>query len=220
MNRHITNYYKSVCEAYKLGNIESSYNQPIISLLTQFGCRARDLSGERKGQSGENIDIKLWRGDDDITETEPFAGVEVKKVDGINERAKDQIKTEATRYGNAILTDNLVWQFWHADKDRMYTDVQLIKLVDNKLALRADNIELFISLLKDFLLRDPTQISSSSKLAEYMATHARTIRSVIMSIVKDDGMGSPLINDRQKRIPMFSELFGLYRKIREDLHPT
>ncbi|MCL2761248.1 MAG: hypothetical protein FWD70_06345, partial [Desulfuromonadales bacterium] len=86
MTDHISNYYKSVCEAYRLGNIETSYNMPIITLLTQFGCTARDMSGERSGQTGENIDIKLWRGDEDVAETGPFAGVEVKKVEGIDAR--------------------------------------------------------------------------------------------------------------------------------------
>jgi len=97
MTDHIINYYKSVCEAYRLGNIESSYNAPIISLLTHFGCTARDMSGERSGQTGENIDIKLWHGDQDVTEAEPFAGVEVKKVDGIDARARVQIKSETDR---------------------------------------------------------------------------------------------------------------------------
>jgi len=115
MNDYIKKYFKSVCEAYKLGNIETSYNTPIISLLTQFGCIARDMSGERSGNTGENIDIKLWHSEEDVTETEPFAGVEVKKVGGIDARAKEQIKSEADRYGNVILTDNLTWQFWHSD---------------------------------------------------------------------------------------------------------
>ena len=56
----ITKYFKAVCDAYSLGNVESSYNAPIMALFTDIGCAARDLSGERKGQSGENIDIKLW----------------------------------------------------------------------------------------------------------------------------------------------------------------
>ena len=50
----VIDYYKSVCEAYRLGNVESSYNAPIITLFEYFGCAARDLSGERKGQTGEN----------------------------------------------------------------------------------------------------------------------------------------------------------------------
>jgi len=220
MTDHIKRYYQSICEAYRLGNIESSYNTPIIALLTQFGCTARDMSGERSGQTGENIDIKLWHGDNDVTETEPFAGVEVKKVEGIDVRARKQIKSEADRYGNAILTDNLQWQFWHAGEDRMYSGVQLIERIGDKLVLREDNIELFISLVEDFLLRDPAQIRSSNKLAEYMAMHARTIRSVITGILKDNGDGNPLVDDRQKSLPMFPELYGLYSRIKSDLRPA
>ena len=70
-----------------------------------------------------------------------------------------------------------------------------MELVDGKLVLREDNIELFFSLLEDFLLRDPAQIKSSTKLAEYMAMHARTIRSIISGILKDDGTGQPLLTD-------------------------
>jgi len=182
MTDHIIKYFHAVCEAFRLGNIESSYNTPIITLLTQFGCTARDMSGERSGQTGENIDIKLWHSDDDVAETEPTAGIEVKKVDGIDARARAQIKSEAERYGNAILTDNLVWQFWRSGEDKMYSGVQLIERSGDKLLLKQDNIELFNSLINDFLLRDPAQIRSSNKLAEYMAMHARTIRSVITGI--------------------------------------
>ena len=71
----MSEYYISVCEAYRLGNVESSYNAPIITLFERFGCAARDLSGERKGQTGENIDIKLWHSEEEISETEPFAGI-------------------------------------------------------------------------------------------------------------------------------------------------
>ena len=215
----IIDYYKSVCEAYRLGNVESSYNAPIITLFEHFGGAARDLSGERKGQTGENIDIKLWHSEDEVSETEPFAGIEVKKVGGIDKRAMSQIKTEADLYGNAILTDNLIWSFWRAGEKEMYTGLKLIELVDGKLVLKEENIELFISLVEDFLLRDPTQIRSSSKLAEYMAMHARTIRSIITGILKDDGSGQPLVNDTQKKLPMFPELFGLYSRIKSDLRP-
>ena len=132
----VTTYYSAVCEAYRLGNTESAYNAPIIELISQFGCAPRDMSGERKGQSGENIDIKLWHSEEEVTETEPFAGIEVKKVKGIDKRALSQIKTEAKSYGNAILTDNLVWQFWRSDEDKMYSGVQLIEENGSKLELK------------------------------------------------------------------------------------
>ena len=220
MTEYVVEYYKSVCEAYRLGNIESSYNAPIIALFTQFGCTARDMSGKRSVHTGENTDLKLWHDDVDVTETEPFAGVEVKKVGGIDQRARKQIKSEADRYGNAILTDNLVWQFWHSGAEKMYTGVELIKKNGAKLELRQENIELFISLIEDFLLRAPAQIRSSNKLAEYMSMHARTIRSVITGILKDDGHGNPLVDDRQKGLPMFPELYGLYSRIKADLRPA
>jgi len=217
---YINKYFQAVCESYRLGNIESSYNAPIIDLLAKFNCTARDMSGERSGQTGENIDIKLWHDDVDTTETEPFAGIEVKKVNGIDSRAREQIKSEASRYGNAILTDNLVWLFWRSNEDRMYSGVELIKKNGDKLELRHDNIELFVSLIEDFVLQDPAKIRSSNKLAEYMAKHAHTIRNIITGILRDDGDGNPVLNDKQRSLPMFPELYGLYNKIKGDLHPT
>ena len=101
----------------------------------------------------------------------------------------------------------------------MYTGLRIMELIDGKLVLREDNIDLFISLVKDFLLRDPAQIKSSSKLAEYMAMHARTIRSIVSGILKDDGNGQPLVSDNQKRVPMFMELYSLYSKLKSDLRP-
>ena len=87
----IKEYYNEVREAYELGNVESSYNPPIIKMITEFGCAARDLSGQRIGKRGENIDIKLWHNESEVTEIEPFGGIEVKKIGGIDERAKSQI---------------------------------------------------------------------------------------------------------------------------------
>ena len=219
MTEIIMKYFTAVCDAYSLGNVESSYNAPIMTLLTDIGCAARDLSGERKGQSGENIDIKLWHTEEEVIEAEPFAGVEVKKVGGFDKRARSQIKIEAERYGNAILTDNMEWHFWRAGDTQMYTGLRIMELVNGKLVLKEDNIELFFSLLEDFLLRNPAQIKSSTKLAEYMAMHARTIRSIISGILKDDGNGQPLLNDSQKKLPMFMELYGLYSRIKSDLRP-
>ncbi|MDE5859845.1 MAG: hypothetical protein K2H23_05605, partial [Oscillospiraceae bacterium] len=216
----IIDYYEAVCQAYSLGNIESSYYILIATLFKHFGCAAHDMSGERSGQNGENIDIKIWHNNEDVTETEPFAGIEVKKVGGIDKRALLQIKIEADRYGNAILTDNLEWRFWRAGEDEMYSGVKIIEQNDNELVLKYENVELFMSLIQDFLLKDPTQIKSSNKLAEYMAMHARTIRSIITGILKNDGNGNPLINERQKSLPMFPELYGLYSKIKSDLRPT
>lgn len=177
----VSAYYRAVCEAYRLGNTESAYNAPIIELFSQFGCAPRDMSGERKGQTGENIDIKLWHTDEEVTETEPFAGIEVKKVEGIDKRALSQIKTEAKSYGNAILTDNLVWQFWRSGEEKMYSGVQLIEKDGTKLNLKSENIELFVSLVEDFLLKDPTMIRSSNRLAEYMAMHYFALKKSLTS---------------------------------------
>lgn len=51
-----------------------------------------------------------------------------------------QIKVEADRYGNAILTDNMEWRFWRAGDTEMYTGLRIMELVDGKLILREDNI--------------------------------------------------------------------------------
>ena len=56
----LNKYCKEVNKLYKSGNIESSYNKPMIDLIGSFGCIAHDFSGERSGATGENIDIKLW----------------------------------------------------------------------------------------------------------------------------------------------------------------
>jgi len=150
MTNHVQEYFKSVCEAYSIGNIETSYNAPIMALMTQFGCNARDLSGGRSRQAGENPDIKIWRGDAEITETEPFAMIEVKKIGGIDARAKTQVKKGALLFGYAILTDNRRWEFWRAGENEMYSGVPLMDLTDGKLVLNEDRIELFISLIQDF----------------------------------------------------------------------
>jgi len=72
--------------------------------------------------------------------------------------------------------------------------------------------------MQDFLLQDPTQIKSSNKLAEYMAIHAKTIRGVIVGILKEDENGQP-IEDKTRKIPLYPELYGLYGRIKTDLRP-
>jgi hypothetical protein len=140
-------------------------------------------------------------------------------VGGIDARAKTQAKKGASLFGYAILTDNQIWEFWRAGEDKMYGGVRLMELIDGKLTLKNENVELFISLVQDFLLQDPAQIRSSNKLAEYMAIHAKTIRSVIIGILKEDADGQPLVDERQKRLPLFPELQGLFVRIKADLRP-
>ena len=221
MINHIKTYFEQVKSSYILSNTETAYNKPIIDMLIHFGVAARDMSGRRSGNVGENIDIELWRDDEEVNETSPFAGIEVKKIKGIDKRAKKQIKKEADIYGYAILTDNLEWRFWRANEDEMYTGVQLIDFNNNgELVLLEENVSLFIGLMQDFLLQDPTNIKSSTRLAEYMATHAKTIRTVIFGILKEDGEDkTPLVTEVQKNKPMFSELFALYKVIKKDLRP-
>ena len=105
----------------------------------------------------------------------------------------------------------------YAKKD---SRIKIIHKENDKLTLITENIELFFSLMEDFLLKNPAQIKSSSKLAEYMAMHARTIRSIITGILKSDENGQPLATDSQKSIPMFIELYGLYNRIKKDLRPA
>ncbi|MCL2198512.1 MAG: hypothetical protein FWB80_06285 [Defluviitaleaceae bacterium] len=219
MTQHIQEYFKAVCEAYRIGNIETSYNAPIMTLMSSFECIARDLSGGRGGQAGENPDIKIWCGGTEITETEPFAMIEVKKIGGIDSRAKTQAKKGAALFGYAILTDNTVWEFWRAGEDKMYGGVKLMEHVDGNLTLKKENVELFISLINDFLLQDPAQIRSSNKLAEYMALHANTIRNVITGILKENEDKLPFVDERQKGLPLFPELYGLFCRIKADLRP-
>lgn len=215
----VNEYYKAVREVYELGNVESSYNPHIIKMFSDIGCIAQDLSGGRAGSSGENIDIKLWHIEDDVVKTEPFAGIEVKKINGIDKRALDQIEVEVKRYGNAILTDNLEWRFWQVGETKPYAEINLLEFKNDKLILKKENIDLFFSLLEDFLLKKPAQIKSSRKLAEYMAMHARTIRSIVLGILGEGNGGQPLDNDYQKNLPMFPELYGLYNKIKSELSP-
>ncbi|MDG4977307.1 type ISP restriction/modification enzyme [Lactococcus lactis] len=223
MEKIIRKYFEQVKEAFALGNTETAYNAPIMNLLANFECQPVDTSGARARNIGENIDLKLWRIGEIASETEPFAGVEVKKIGGDDDRAKAQRLTETKQFGNIIWTDNHRWEFWHLDEHKepkMYTGIKLID-VDVKtrsLTLVEENISLFISLVQDFMLQSPKQIKSSGKLAEYMAIHARTIRDVISGILGSNEQGLPLINDeRQRTRPMFGELYGLYNKIKTEL---
>ena len=52
-------YCKKVNELYKASNVESSYNKPIMDLISLFGCKLEDFSGGRSAETGENVDIKL-----------------------------------------------------------------------------------------------------------------------------------------------------------------
>ena len=217
----VKKYFKQVCDAYNLGNVETSYNNPIITLIEEFGAQARDLSGSRSKAAGENIDILLWHEGENTNETEPFAGIEVKKVGGIDPRANEQVIAAVENYGNAILTDNMVWWFWEIKegKPKKYSGVQLIEIVNGALKLKKDSVELFISLIQDFLLSSPATIKSSSKLSEYMAIHAKTIRSVVVGLLKADANGQPLVDERQLQLPLFKEFYSLYSKIKSELRP-
>ena len=202
-------YCDKVNELYKAGNIESSYNKPIIDLIQLFGCKAEDFSGGRSAEAGENIDIKLWHLEEEINDIPAFGAIEVKKVFGIDTRANQQIKIEANKFGNVILTDNVTWCFYHRSENSMYNGFKLlIKDENNNFSLDEEKIELFIQSIKDYLLSEPTNIKSSNRLAYYMAEHARTIKVIIDGILKSD-----------QSKPMFNELNALFVKLRSELLP-
>ena len=202
-------YCNKVNELYKAGNVESSYNKPIMDLISLFGCKPEDFSGGRSAEAGENVDIKLWHLEEDINDIPAFGAVEVKKVNGIDDRANKQILIEANKYGNVILTDNVSWRFYQKGETTMYNGFALLKKDENNnFILDEEKIDLFIQSIKDYLLSEPTNIKSSNKLAFYMAEHARTIKVIIDGILKTDYTK-----------PMFSELNALFAKLREELLP-
>ena len=60
IKKALITYCNKVNELYKAGNVESSYNKPIMDLISLFSCKPEDFSGGRGAESGENVDIKLW----------------------------------------------------------------------------------------------------------------------------------------------------------------
>ncbi len=218
MRKIVEEYFLSVKEAFNHGNIETNYNAPIMKMFEKIGCQVRDLSGSRKGKKGENIDLLLWHQDSIINENEPFAGIEVKKIGG-KPSSQDQIELEVRKFENIIYTDNCRWEFYNKGNPNMYSGLILINVDENnELILQEDKIDLFITQLEDFILQDPVNIKSSDKLAKYMSIHARTIRDNVKGILKNNGSDQPLINERQKKLPMFPQLYGLYLKIKQDLN--
>ena len=187
IKKALINYCNEVNKYYKAGNIESSFNKPVIDLIQAFGCSAHDFSGERSGITGENIDIKLWHINEDINTIPPFGAIEVKKVGGEDDRARKQIIIEAKKFGNVILTDNAVWKFYHADSEQMYNGFKLlIKNDKNEFELDESKIDLFIATIKDFILEKPGNIRSSNRLAYYMSEYAKTIKTIVYNILKAD----------------------------------
>ncbi len=211
IRNELKKYCKEVNKYLKAGNIESSYNKPVIDLIQSFGCTAHDFSGARTGNTGENIDIKLWHNNEDITKTPPFGAIEVKKIGGEDERARKQILVEAKVFGNVILTDNVIWKFYKANSDKMYNGFALLNKNDNgEFELDESKIELFISSIKDFILESPANIKSPEKLAYYMAEYAKTIKTIVYNILQ---------TGNSKNISMFTELNALFLKLKQDLLP-
>jgi predicted helicase len=205
----VKKYFNKVREIYNSGsrNIETTYNNPIIELLKVFGCNPLDVSGGRAKKKGQNVDIELWRADDDINGIEPFAAIEVKKIGGAKDKV--QLANEIKSYGNMIFTDNAVWEFYRAGNQEMYDGFRLITINEKKeLKLDEDRIDLFIQSIKDFILAEPTNIKSSNKLAQYMARYAQSIRVTIYNILQTDS---------SKR--MFDELTALHSKLQQELLP-
>lgn len=209
IKKALKKYCDEVNKCYKAGNIESSYNKAIIDLIQIFGCVAHDFSGERRGANGENIDIKLWHIKEDINKVPPFGAIEVKKVGGEDERAKNQIITELIKYGNVILTDNIKWKFYRSNSNEMYNGFMLLKKNNlGEFEVDETKIDLFIAAIRDFILEKPNNIKSSNSLAFYMSEYARTIRTTVFNILNAGDSKA-----------MYNELFALYMKIKQELLP-
>ena len=209
IKKAINKYCDEVNKYYKAGNIESSFNKPVIDLIETFDCSAHDFSGSRSGIQGENIDIKLWHLGEDINKIPPFGAIEVKKVGGEDERARKQIIIESKKYGNVVLTDNITWKFYNS-KSEMYNGFKLLKINKelNKFEVDESKTDLFISTIKDLILVKPNEIKNSNTLAFYMSEYAKTIKTIVFNILQGN-----------KNKPMFIELNALYSKIKEDLVP-
>ncbi|MCL1987331.1 MAG: N-6 DNA methylase [Firmicutes bacterium] len=216
-------YQKNVQTAYANGNTETLYNAPIQDLLKNFGVVAEDHSGSCKGKKGENIDLWLWRELDESTKTAPFSVLEIKKVGGIDDRAKEQVQTALKSYKTTILTDNLTWQFWRENdidnKIEIYAGVRLLSEKDGKITLNSDKIDIFNALMNDFVLESPKNVKSSARLAKYMASYAQTIKEIVKGVLKEDDKKLPLINERQEKLPLFKGLMGLFSRIKKELRP-
>lgn len=211
IRNELKKYCKEVNKYYKAGNIETSFNKPVIDLMQSFGCTAHDFSGDRKGKKGENIDILLWHINEEITKVPPFGGIEVKKVGGEDARARENLLPEVKKYGNVILTDNVVWKFYRNGSAEMYSGFALLlKNAKGEYELDKSKIELFIATIKDFILEKPTNIRSPKKLAYYMAEYARTIKTIVFNIFQ---------SGNKKSVPMFNELNALFSKLKQDLMP-
>lgn len=209
IRKALKKYCNEVNKYYKAGNIESSYNKPVIDLIQTFGCSAHDFSGARSGITGENIDIKLWHIDEDINTIPPFGAIEVKKVNGEDSRARTQILIEAQKFGNVILTDNVTWKFYNSESEKMYNGFVLLKKNNlNEFELDETKIDLFIATIRDFVLEKPNNIRSSSGLAYYMSEYAKTIKTIVFNILQADNSKA-----------MYNELLGLYTRIRQELLP-
>lgn len=210
IKKALNKYCEEVNKYFKAGNIESSYNKPVIDLIQSFECTAHDFSGQRSGETGENIDIKLWHEGEDINNIPPFGAIEVKKVGGKDERARKQILIEAQKFGNVILTDNLVWEFYNDESDKMYNGFILLKKGElDEFIVDESKIDLFISSIKSFILKKPSNIKSSNQLAYYMAEYAKIIKTIVFNI----------LNAKKEDKPMYQELFALFSKIKQELLP-
>ena len=75
----LATYCNKVNELYKAGNVESSYNKPIMDLIALFGCKPEDFSGSRSAEAGENVDIKLWH---EVNDAQNLTIEQVKYNDG------------------------------------------------------------------------------------------------------------------------------------------
>jgi len=190
-----------------------------MALLSHFGYSARDLSGARGGAAGENIDIKLWINEQDPAVDKEFSGVEVKKVGGIDARAKTQAVTQAKLYGHAVLTDNLEWRFYREGDEQPYSGVNLMhQQKDGSIVLVDENIPTLIACLNEFKLQPPAKIKSSGELACYMAEHAVIFRDMVAGLLKEDENGQPRVTEQQNK-PLFPELYALFTHMKSTLRP-
>ncbi|MCL1998496.1 MAG: N-6 DNA methylase [Turicibacter sp.] len=182
-------YHSATQSAHANGNDESLYIKPISDLLAGFAIIAEDYSTSRAAAMGENVDIKLWQADEDSTITPPFAAIEVKAIGKIDSRAITQAENAAKIYRNAILTDNLEWQFWRISKNgspEMYEKIQIMTLTNGEVLLNTQNIPRFNLVLEDFALQPPANVPNSNKLAFYMARYSKNIRRIAAEILTAD----------------------------------
>jgi predicted helicase len=175
----IQNFLQSCQTVLNTGQAtEHSYRKSLEILLSSLDDKITVLN-EPKRQKVGAPDFILFKNDVQI------GFLEAKDIpESLNDKKFNDQIGRYQALGNLCFTNNLDWKFYNGEE--LVGEVTIGKCENGKIIPNEHHFNLLVSYLQEFATRQSVTIKSSKQLATVMANKAKTMKEILVNILKVD----------------------------------